>query len=87
MVYIMKLIVPEDVLTSIKIPKKELERTLKLDLAMALYQREVISLGNARKLADISKWEFLEELGRRKISRHYTEKELGEDLIFAKGSV
>ena len=37
---------------------KELERTLKLDLAIALYQREVISLGNARRLAGISKWEF-----------------------------
>ncbi len=87
MVCIMKLIVPEDILTSIKIPKKELEKTLKLDLAMALYQREVVSLGNARKLAGISKWDFLEELGRRKISRHYTEKELEEDLIFAKGRV
>ena len=87
MVCIMKLIVPEDILTSIKIPKKELERALKLDLAMALYQREVVSLGNARKLAGISKWDFLEELGRRKISRHYTEKELEEDLIFAKGRV
>jgi Uncharacterised protein family (UPF0175). len=54
---------------------------------MALYQREVVSLGNARKLAGISKWDFLEELGRRKISRHYTEKELEEDLIFAKGRV
>ena len=83
----MKLIVPEDILTSIKIPKKELEKTLKLDLAMVLYQREEVSLGNARKLAGISKWDFLEELGRRKISRHYTEKELEEDLIFAKDRV
>jgi len=79
--------VPEDILTSIKIPKKELEKTLKLDLAMVLYQREEVSLGNARKLAGISKWDFLEELGRRKISRHYTEKELEEDLIFAKDRV
>ena len=83
----MKLIVPEDILTSIKIPKKELKKTLKLDLAMVLYQREEVSLGNARKLAGISKWDFLEELGRRKISRHYTEKELEEDLIFAKDRV
>ena len=56
-------------------------------LAMVLYQREAISIGNARKLAGMSKWEFLEELGRRKIPRHYTEKELGEDLAFAKSSV
>ncbi len=84
----MKLIeIPEDVLASIKIPKKELEKSLKIELAVTLYQREAISLGNARKLADMSKWEFLEELGRRKVPRHYTEKELEEDLSFAKGSV
>ncbi len=84
----MKLIeIPEDVLTSIKIPKKDLEKTLKIDLALALYQKEAISLGKARKLAGMSKWEFLEELGRRKIARHYTEKELEEDLAFAKSSL
>jgi len=84
----MKLLeIPEDVLTSIKIPKKELEKELKIDLAVALYQKEAISLGKARKLAGMSKWEFLEELGRRKIPRHYTEKELEEDLNFAKSSM
>ena len=84
----MKLVeIPEDILTTIKIPKMELERTLKIELAIVLYQRGAISLGNARKLAGLSKWEFLEELGRRKTSRHYTKKELGEDLTFAKSSV
>ncbi len=79
--------IPEDVLTSIKIPKKELEKELKIDLAVVLYQRDAISLGKARKLADMNKWEFLEELGKRKIPRHYTEKELGEDLAFAKSGM
>ncbi len=79
--------IPEDVLASIRIPKKDIERELKTDLAVVLYQREAISIGNARKLAGMSKWEFLEELGRRKITRHYTEKELGEDLAFAKGGM
>jgi predicted HTH domain antitoxin len=60
---------------------------LKIDLAVALYQREALSLGNARKLAGMNKWEFLEELGRRKVSRHYTEYELREDLSFAKSSL
>ncbi len=84
----MKLLeIPEDVLTSIKIPKKELEKALKIDLAVALYQKEAISLGKARKLAGMSKWEFLEELSKRKIPRHYTEKELEEDLNFAKSSM
>jgi predicted HTH domain antitoxin len=79
--------IPEDVLASIRIPKKDLEMELKTDLAVVLYQREAISIGNARKLAGMSKWEFLEELGRRKITRHYTEKELGEDLAFAKSGM
>ena len=76
--------IPEDVLYSIKIPRDDLEKVLKLELATALYQRGIISLGKARKLAKMSKWEFLAELGKRKIERHYTEKELGEDLAFAK---
>jgi len=79
--------IPDYMLASIKIPMNELERELKTDLALILYQREAISLGNARKLAEMSKWEFLEELGRRKIPRHYTEKEFMEDLTFAKGGL
>ena len=84
----MKLIdIPEDVIASIKIPKSELEKVLKLELAMTLYERGVLSLGKARGMTGMSKWEFFEELGRRKIPRHYTEKEIEEDLIFVKGSV
>ena len=78
--------IPEDVIVSIKIPEKDLEKVLKLELATALYQRGVISPGNARKLAGMSKWEFIEELGKRKIERHYTERELEEDLAFAKSN-
>jgi predicted HTH domain antitoxin len=62
----------EDVLAAIKIPGKDVEKVLKLKLA--------------RKLAEMSKWEFVEELGKRKVERHYTEKELEEDLAFAKSS-
>lgn len=43
-------------------------------------------MGKARKLAEMNKWEFIEELARRKIERHYTIKELEEDIAFAKGS-
>ena len=78
--------IPEDVLISIKIPEKDMENVLKLELATALYQKGVISLGKARKLAGMSKWGFIEELGKRKIERHYTERELEEDLAFAKSS-
>lgn len=83
----MKIIsIPEDVLTALKIPKRDVEKVLKEELALALYQSGIISLGKARKLAEMSKWEFIEELGKRKIERHYTEKELEEDLAFAKSN-
>jgi len=77
--------IPEDVITSLKIPKKEIDRILKLDLAIALYERGAISLGKARKLAGMDKHGFIQELGKRRIERHYTERELREDIEFAKG--
>jgi predicted HTH domain antitoxin len=82
----LKLEIPEDILISLKIPKKDLEKELKRELALALYQKGTTSLGKARKLAKMSKWEFIEELGKRKIPRHYSEEELKEDLDFVKGS-
>ncbi|MFW5946816.1 MAG: UPF0175 family protein [Candidatus Natronoplasma sp.] len=77
--------IDEDILHAIKLPKKDREKMLKLELALALYQRGVISLGKARKLAEMGKWEFIDELKKRKIERHYTERELEEDIGFAEG--
>ena len=52
--------IPEDdVLASKKIPRDDLEKVLKLELATALYRRCIISFGNARKLAGVSKWEYV----------------------------
>lgn len=79
--------IPNDVISSMKIPRGEHERVLKLELALTLYQRGILAMGPARRLAGISKREFLEELGKRKIERHYTMEELEEDLAFAKGGL
>ncbi len=76
--------IPDDVIASLKLPGKDKEKLLRIELAIALYHRGILSLGKARKLAEMSKYEFIEELGKRKIERHYTEEELEEDLIFAK---
>lgn len=42
-------------------------------------------MGVARKLAKLTKWEFIEELSKRQIKRHYYDKELMEDVKYAKG--
>jgi predicted HTH domain antitoxin len=81
----MEIVIPDDVLVSLKLPKSEVERELKLELAIILYSRGALSLGKAAKLAGLTKREFLEELARRRIPRHYTERELEEDLNFARG--
>ncbi len=79
--------IPDDVLNSMKIPRSDQERVLKMELALALYGRGILTMGKARRLAGVSKREFLEELGKRKIERHYTTEELEEDLAFAKGDL
>ncbi|NPV63393.1 MAG: UPF0175 family protein [Methanotrichaceae archaeon] len=79
--------IPNDIVSSMKIPRSEQERVLKLELALALYQRGMLAMGPARRLAGISKRDFLEELGKRKIERHYAIDDLEEDLAFAKGGL
>ncbi len=77
--------IPEEVQAALRLPPGEIEQELRKELALALYQRQVLSLGKARELAQMTYWEFEELLGRRKISRHYSEEDLQEDLRYAWG--
>jgi len=79
--------IPSDVLNSMKIPRSDQELVLKLELALALYQRGILAMGPARRLAGISKREFIEELGKRKIGRNYTMEGQEEDVAFAKSNI
>jgi len=76
--------IPEEVRSAMRLPPREIERELKKELALALYQREVLSLGKARSLAGLTRWEFEELLGQRRIPRHYTEEDLGEDIQYGR---
>ncbi len=75
--------VPRDVVEGARIPEEEFEKVARIELAIALYARGVLSLGQARRLAGLSKWEFLEELAKRGVERHYTQEELEDDIAFA----
>jgi len=75
--------VPRDIVEGARVPEEEFERVARIELAIALYARGVLSLGQARRLAELSKWEFLEELAKRGIERHYTREELEDDIAFA----
>ena len=76
--------IPDEILETIKMPKKKAEKQLKKELAFLLYERELASMGVARRLAGIIKLEFIEGLAERGIPRHYDEKELKEDMEYAK---
>lgn len=77
--------IPDDLLASARLPRSELKQALLKEMAFALYDRGISSMGVARRLAKIDKWEFLQGLGERGIERHYDEAELREDITYAAG--
>ncbi len=76
--------IPDEILETLKVPRKKAEEELKKELAFLLYEKDLASMGVARKLSGLSKWEFIEGLAQRNIQRHYDEKELIEDIEYAK---
>ena len=76
--------IPGDVVEALRLPLNEVKGELEKELALALYQRGVLSSGKACALAGMTRWEFEEILGRRCIRRHYTEKDLEEDIEYAR---
>lgn len=81
------LTIPDEILETIKMPKKEAEKELLKELAFLLYERDLASMGTARKLSQMSKQSFIEGLAERGIQRHYDKKELEEDMKYAKNSL
>ena len=67
----------------LRVPPEELERRLRIELVLRLYEKGIASLGQARRIAGVSKWDFLELLAREGIPLHYGEEELREDLEVA----
>jgi len=68
----------------LRIPPSELEGRLRIELALRLYEKGIALLGQARRIAGLSKWDFLELLAKEDIPIHYNEEELKEDLEVAK---
>ncbi len=79
----MQLSIPDSIIESIRLPENRVERELLKELAVSLYQQELLSFGKARELANMEHYQFSELLGERGITRHYTQQELEEDLSYA----
>ena len=68
--------IPQDILDSARLTLDE----LKVELAISLYSQRRLSIGKARELAGLSLWDFRQLLGLRRISTHYDNEDLDEDL-------
>ena len=54
------------------------------ELALALYKPGILSSGKACARAGLSRGEWIEILGERKVSRHYTQSDLEKDIAHVK---
>jgi predicted HTH domain antitoxin len=68
--------VPQEILDSARLTIPE----LKVEIAIYLYTQRRLSIGKARELANMSLWEFRQLLASRRISPHYDETDLQEDI-------
>ena len=80
----LQLQIPDSVVQAIQLPEDRIPRELLKELAVALYAQGVLSLGKARELAGMGKYEFGKLLGERRVPRHYGREELGDDLTYAR---
>jgi len=75
--------VPQDIVQALRLPPDAVAAELQRELAVALYQRGILSSGKAAALAEMTRWEWEELLGARKIPRHYADEDLDQDIAYA----
>lgn len=72
----MSIVLSDEFLESVGVSEIELWQ----EIAIALFQKQKISLGKAAYLAKMNQLEFMRLLGKRNIPLHYGIAELEEDL-------
>ena len=72
----MAIVIPEDVLRATRMTEQELAQAL----AVALFEKGKLSLGQASRLAEMSQWEFRGLLAAQGIPLHYDVAEFEQDL-------
>lgn len=72
--------IPDDLVQAIRLPEEEIQKRLMVELAIRLYRKKLLNFGKARKLANMTYWDFYELLGQEGVDRNYDVNELEEDL-------
>ena len=76
--------IPDSIAQAIRLPPREQQQQLMIELAIALYARGILSFGKARELCGLSKYEFGLLLGQRGIPRHFSADDLRDDIKYAR---
>jgi predicted HTH domain antitoxin len=77
--------VSSEIQRALRVPEPERQTRLLVELACALYHREILSFGKAAELSQLSQFRFGHELVERDIARHYADEDIAEDLAYAGG--
>jgi predicted HTH domain antitoxin len=72
----MTLVIPDEIIQAARMTEQEVVQTL----AMALFQKEKLTLGQAARFAGVSQIEFQRLLASQGISVHYDVADFEEDL-------
>jgi predicted HTH domain antitoxin len=76
--------IPNNIHEALHVSPAEAEARLKLELAVALYAQNALGLGKAAELGGMSRLDLNDILAERGIPMHYGQKELDEDLAYAR---
>ena len=72
--------VSEELQQAVRLPAEEVSVRLERELAIRLYEKGLLTFGQARQLAGMTRWDFRDLLGEEGILRRYDIDELEEDL-------
>jgi len=79
----MQLTIPDPVLDVLRMPTQHLEQELLKELAIALYDREMLPFSKAAELAQIDPQAFSKIVGERGISRRCSKVEIDGQPIYS----
>ncbi|MGE0884984.1 MAG: UPF0175 family protein [Blastocatellales bacterium] len=72
----MSILIPDEIIQTTRLTETEVRQ----ELAVALFQREKLTMGQASHLAGMSQWQFQQLLGSRGIPIHYGVADFEADL-------
>ena len=75
--------VPDSVVSAIRLPEPEVEERLRMELAIALYAQEILSLREGSGVGGNGSDSIRPIAWQARDSRHYSDEDLARDLRYA----